>query len=461
MHDQKRNFYSFETNDQKEIERFVGIEAYCSSKLEGIGGVCKTLFKDFIVKEIDNNGKILDIKDDPPGPSFSKELRDAYTTFNLVKINKDTFQAIRNLRKALKIPYTSIHYSGLKDKRAISVQKVSIRGNYVKELKKLKIHDIFIRNIFPTKRPVKLGGHLGNNFTIIIRNVEDRNSDNQKVKKLLDFLSRFGFPNYFGLQRFGKYRPNSHFVGRLLLEGEYKRAFNEYVLSTYSTEPEASKKAREDLRRDGDLQKAYENFPKHLKYERNMISFLMSNSGDYQGAMNTLSKDLKRLLISSFQSYLFNKMLTMRVKKGFSLFQPIKGDAISILDDNYRNITHIRYIYGGLYDKFLRKALEQNRASIILPIIGKETILDDFPSMKAIFKEVVKIEGIDETIFKKHSVKEGEFKGSVRALTIKPVGLKMMDFTDDDLHPGMKKIKIEFSIQKGSYATMLVRELIK
>ena len=200
MLDQKRNFYSFKTNSQKEIERFVGIEAYSSSKLEGIGGVCKTLFKDFIVKEIDNSGKILDIKDDPPNPSFSKELHDAYTTFNLVKINKDTFQAVRNLSKALKIPYTSINYSGLKDKKSISVQKISIKGNYVKELKKLKIHDIFIRNIFPTKRPVKLGGHLGNNFTIIIRNIEDLKIDNQKVKKLLEFLSRFGFPNYFGVQ---------------------------------------------------------------------------------------------------------------------------------------------------------------------------------------------------------------------------------------------------------------------
>jgi len=461
LHDQRRNFYSFKTNSQKEIERFVGIEAYSSSKLEGVGGVCKTLFKDFIVKEIDNNGKILDIKDDPPSPSFSKELHDAYTTFNLVKINKDTFQAVRNLRKALKIPYTSINYSGLKDKKSISVQKISIKGNYIKELKKLKIHDIFIRNIFPTKRPVKLGGHLGNNFTIIIRNIEDLKIDNQKVKKLLEFLSRFGFPNYFGVQRFGKYRPNSHFVGRLLLEGEYKRAFNEYVLSTYSTEPDTSRIAREDLRSDGDLQKAYEKFPKHLMYERNMISFLMSNSGDYQGAIDTLTKDLKRLLISSFQSYLFNKMVTMRVKKGISLFQPTKGDVIGILDDNYQNITRIKYIYGGFYDEFLRKALEQNRASIVLPIIGKETNLDDFPLMKAIFKEVVKIEGIDETIFKKHSVKEGGFKGSVRALTIKPVGLEMMDFTDDELHPGKKKIKIEFSIQKGSYATMLIREIIK
>jgi tRNA pseudouridine13 synthase len=56
---------------------------------------------------------------------------------------------------------------------------------------------------------------------------------------------------------------------------------------------------------------------------------------------------------------------------------------------------------------------------------------------------------------------ETEFKGSIRALTVKPTLLKILEFKDDDLNPGKYKIKIEFSLQKGSYATMLIRELMK
>ena len=442
--------YSFCKNNEKEVENFVGIESYATHKIKGIKGEYKTLYKDFIVKEIDKNGKILNLKENRLSSSFSNELNDKYTTFNLTKVNKDTFEAVRKISKALNVPYNSVYYSGLKDKQSIS-----------KELKNLKIRDIFVRNIYPSKKPVKLGSHIGNHFTIALRNLEKINNLRQNVEKSLKFLNSFGFPNYFGLQRFGTYRPNSHIVGRLLLKGDYENAFKEYVSTTYSTESNESRKVRSDFRRDGDLKKAYDNFPKILKYERNMIHFLLENSENYQGAIETLPKDLIRLLISSFQSYLFNRMISSRVKKGISLFKPVKGDVISILDDYNGNVTQVKYIYGGKYDKFLKKALNLDRAIIVLPIIGSTTNLDEFPLMKTLFEEVSKSEKIDENIFNSEYINRSDFKGTIRAMTIKPSGLKMLEIADDELNQGKVKVKIEFSLQKGSYATMLLREIIK
>lgn len=453
--------YSFCKNNEKEVEEFVGIENYATFKTKGFKCEYKTLYKDFIVKEIDKNGKILSLKENRISSSFSNELNDRYTTFNLTKINRDTFEAVRKLSKALNVPYNSIYYSGLKDKRAISVQKISIRGNYIKELKTLKIRDIFVRNIYPSKKPVKLGSHLGNHFIITMRNLEDINNLRQNIVKSLKFLNTFGFPNYFGLQRFGTYRPNSHKVGRLILKGDYENAFKEYVSTTYSTESDESRRVRSDFRKDGDLKKAFDNFPKILKYEKTMIQFLIENSMDYQGAIETLPKDLIRLLVSSFQSYLFNRMLSTRVKKGIPLFKPVKGDVISILDDSNGNITQIKYIYGGKYDKFLKKALRLDRATVVLPIIGSATKLDNFPLMKNIFKDLCKLESIDTKIFNSEYIDGSEFKGTIRAMTIKPHGLKMVEFSDDDLNQDKIKVKIEFSLQKGSYATMLLRELNK
>jgi len=46
-------------------------------------------------------------------------------------------------------------------------------------------------------------------------------------------------------------------------------------------------------------------------------------------------------------------------------------------------------------------------------------------------------------------------------MNVKPTGLKILELTDDDRNPGKKKVKFEFSLQKGSYATMLLREFIK
>ena len=452
--------YSFSKNNEKEVEEFVGIENYATYKTKGFKGKYKTLYKDFIVKEIDANGKILSLKENRRSSNFSNELKDRYTTFNLTKINRDTFDAVRKLSKALNVPYSSIHYSGLKDKQAISVQKISIRGNYIKELKTLKIRDLFVRNIYPSKKPVKLGSHLGNHFTITMRNLENIKNFRQRIAKSLKFLNTCGFPNYFGLQRFGTYRPNSHIVGRLILKGDYENAFKEYVSTTYSTESDESRRVRSDFRKDGDLKKAFDNFPRILKYERTMIQFLLENKMDYQGAIETLSKDLIRLLISSFQSYLFNRMLSTRVKKGISLFKPVKGDVISILDDSNGNITQVKYIYGGKYDKFLNKALKLDRAIVVLPIIGSTTNLDKFPLMKTIFKDLCKLENIDPKIFI-DNIDRNDFKGAIRSMTIKPHGLKLVEFTDDELNEGKIKVTIEFSLQKGSYATMLLRELNK
>jgi tRNA pseudouridine13 synthase len=453
--------YSFSNNNEKEVEKFVGIENYATYKIKGFKGEYKTLYKDFIVKEIDSKGKILSLKNNKLSPNFSNELNDKYTTFNLVKINKDTFEAVRKLSKALNIPYNSIYYSGLKDKQSISVQKISIRGNYIKELKNLNIRDIFIRNIYPSKKPVKLGSHLGNHFTITLRNLENNNNLKQNISKSLKFLRLYGFPNYFGLQRFGTYRPNSHIVGRLILQGDFENAFKEYVSTTYSTESDESRKVRSDLRENGDLKKAFDNFPKILKYERSMIQHLLENPKDYQGAIEVLPKDLIRLLISSFQSYLFNSMLSIRVKKGISLFKPVKGDVISILDDLSGNVTQIKYIYGGMYDKFLKKALKLDRAIIVLPIIGSTTNLDMFPLWKTIFKDLCKSKNINTKIFNSETIDMSDFKGAIRAITIKPNGLKIVEIADDELKPGKKKVKIEFSLRKGSYATMLLREMNK
>ncbi|MBY8991005.1 MAG: tRNA pseudouridine(13) synthase TruD [Candidatus Lokiarchaeota archaeon] len=453
--------YSFSKNNEKEVEQFVGIENYATYKTKGFKGEYKTLYKDFIVKEIDANGKILSLKENRRSSSFSNELNDRYTTFNLTKINRDTFEAVRKLSKALNVPYSSIHYSGLKDKQAISVQKISIRGNYIKELKTLKIRDLFVRNIYPSKKPVKLGSHLGNHFTITMRNLENINNLRQRIAKSLKFLNTFGFPNYFGLQRFGTYRPNSHIVGQLILKGDYENAFKEYVSTTYSTESDESRRVRSDFRKDGDLKNAFDNFPRILKYERTMIQFLLENEKDYQGAIETLPKDLIRLLISSFQSYLFNRMLSTRVKKGISLFKPVKGDVIAILDDYNGNITKVKYIYGENYDKFVKKALKLDRATVVLPIIGSTTNLDNFPLMKTIFKDLCNIENIDTKIFISEHIDGNDFKGTIRAMTIKPHGLKMVEFTDDELKEGKIKVTIEFSLQKGSYATMLLRELNK
>ncbi|MHA1460329.1 MAG: tRNA pseudouridine(13) synthase TruD, partial [Promethearchaeota archaeon] len=343
----------------------------------------------------------------------------------------------------------------------ISVQKASIKGNHVEKLRKLKLNDIFIRNINPSKYPVKLGSNWGNHFEVTIRNIEHKNNEKKKIEELLAILRARGFLNYYGLQRFGTFRPNSHLLGRYILENDYKKAYEELVITTYSSELPQSRKVREELRKTGDLEKAYNSFPKSLNYERTIIKYLLDNPGDYEGAINHLPKYLIKLLISSFQSYLFNKLISLRHKKGISLIKPIKGDVFNILDEENGNKTQIKYLYNGLYDQFLQEAYELNRAKIVFPLIGYNTNLDEFPSIKSLVLEILDNEGILSDIFANKLLETYEFKGSFRSIITKPLGLKILEYTKDDLFQNRYKLKVEFSLQKGSYATLLLREIVK
>ncbi len=456
--------YVFEKNTEREVETFVGIEAYSTPDTKGIGGIYKDSYKDFIVKEITESGKVLEINEDRDNPTYLSN-KDNYTTFNLVKVNRTTFNAINELKQALKISRRIISYSGLKDKHSISVQKVSIRGDFIAQLSNLNLKDIFIRDIAPTKKRVRIGSNRGNNFTITLRKIPPKKDLEQQVKQLLGKLKEVGFPNYFGLQRFGTYRPNSHLISLNLLEGNYEKAVREFVSTLYSSESDDLSECRAKmgtvLNNGKKLREAYKNFPKGLTYECNLIEHLIRYPGDYKGAMQNLSDDIVNLVINAFQSFIFNKLITERVREGIPLFKPVNGDVISILDDVNGLETNALYTYGHHYDSFLDEALKLNRAAIVAPIIGYDTDLNDFPLMKRLFKIILREENIDPQIYDSEHLKKYNLKGTFRSIQAKPIGLKLLDYGEDEVYDNRKKVKFEFSLNKGTYATMHLRELIK
>ena len=220
-------------------------------------------------------------------------------------------------------------------------------------------------------------------------------------------------------------------------------------------------KVRTYLKETQDYEGAHDAFPNSLQYEKDMIKYMIDHPEDYKGSFNVLTADLKKLLISSFQSFIFNRMISLRDKKDISLFTPSKGDVICILDQANGSPTQVKYIYGMNYDKWLRIAIEKDRAAIVAPIVGYDIDMDDFPLMKEFFYHVIEEEKIPEEIFSNQILYDLDLKGTLRTIMVKPLGLKLLELGDDEVYSRFKKIKFEFSLPKGSYATMLLRELIK
>jgi tRNA pseudouridine13 synthase len=251
----------------------------------------------------------------------------------------------------------------------------------------------------------------------------------------------------------------------LILKGDYEGAFEEFVLNKYSSESPRLQKVRDKVRgliyEEGNVRHTLNIFPRSMSYEWNVLEYLSNHPNDFKNAMFQIPTNLMTLLINAFQSYIFNKMISLRVKSGYIVNEPFPGDVINILDEVNGQPTNINYIYGGDYDTHLEEAIEMGRATIVAPIVGYDTDLNDYPLMEKFFTRILESEDINPKIFQSDWLREFDFKGSFRPITIKPVGLEMLELSNDDLKKGRKKIKIEFSLLKGSYATMLLREIMK
>jgi tRNA(Glu) U13 pseudouridine synthase TruD len=154
-------------------------------------------------------------------------------------------------------------------------------------------------------------------------------------------------------------------------------------------------------------------------------------------------------------------LISLRLKRGYSVFEPVKGDVISILDETNGDLTQVTYIYGNGYDKYLIKALKMDRGAIVAPLIGYDTDLKGFPFFEKLFSDLLEEEDFDVSIFNSNYLKEFEFKGAFRAIMNKPSGFQILEIGEDNTFSGKMKMRIKFSLKSGSYATMLLRELMK
>jgi len=126
------------------------------------------------------------------------------------KQNKNTMDIINHLCSTLKISRMTIGVAGLKDKRAITRQWISI---YQSALKKLGGEKIFVDTLAQVSRiltithhdkPIGLTTPIQNIFHIRLRAQKKLSqSEKHEAKKLIQNLFSSGFPNYFGEQRFG------------------------------------------------------------------------------------------------------------------------------------------------------------------------------------------------------------------------------------------------------------------
>ena len=402
------------------------------TKTEGIGGKIKQKAEDFVVGEIINDDYILD----PRMNNFELPGRKGmFLHFVLVKQDIDTSNSLDLIAKLWNVPRNHISIAGSKDKKALTGQRVSVWGIQKKfeegKIEEINLPKIKTKSLCMRLKEIRLGNLKGNFFDIVIRDIDFSPEEAKKrIQSCIQEIEREGgILNAFGSQRFGDIRPITHLVGKEIIKGNLREALRIYVGLVFKGEPYETKIARELYWETEDPKRTLNLLPNHLMIEKKILLSLEKRKNDYLQALGSLPLQFQKLFIHAYQSFLFNRYLTLRF-------------------ENYSN---------SLKESIEGEKQEDN--IVYVPLIGGKTQL--FNQTKEIYEQIFEEEGINLNNFQKPQIIKMGGKGTLRPIGFSPQKITVLDVNHDEDNKTKTKARISFRIQKGSYATVLLREFMK
>ncbi|WP_456372915.1 tRNA pseudouridine(13) synthase TruD [Methanocaldococcus sp.] len=355
--------------------------------------------------------------------------------YKLTKRNIESLKAFSYISKKFRIPLKDIGYCGLKDRHALTTQYISIPKKYGK----LHLDEINLKlDIVGESKFLLLGDLEGNKFTITVRGL--KKDDIPKIKENLKYL-HYGAPNYFDSQRFGSVFDRK-FIVKEIIKGNYEEAVK-IILTKYK---KSEKKIIKDLKRFinknwGDWEKVWnyikENNIKARLYV-NMVKEL-KKSNDYKKALSYVDDRLKKIFVAAYQSYLWNEC----VKELLKSYIP-KEDRI------YYEYEAGTLMFYKKIDNEIFETLKDKKFPTIAPDVEYKD------SYKEIIDKILKREGLSMEDL--NNIGDfGRFIYTERKILSIPKNLNIGKFEEDELNKGKYKITLSYELEKGSYATIIIK----
>ncbi len=419
-------------------EREIGIEVFYTSS-RGTGGRLKVNYDDFIVDEV----SIL------PEPMENGK----YAIAKITSTNWETNRLVRMISRNLGITRNKITFAGTKDKRAVTSQLFSIEAP-VEAVRALSMHQVVVEDVYASKKHITIGDLIGNSFRIKLRDTALKGDEManavEQTRKELETLG--GFPNFFGVQRFGAIRPVTHLVGKHIVHGDFEKAVMIYIGNPNDEEDECSRLPRQRLQETMDFETAMQEFPRTLTFERMLIGWVLRNPGDWSGAIRTLPPNLQMMFVHAYQSYLFNLILSERIRRGIPLDRPIVGDVV-LPADRSGYADHDKPVPVTKFNlDLVEKSVREHKAYVSGVLFGSESKFAE-GEMGEIERDVITTEGVELKDFIVPQIAECNSRGSRREL--------LSPFKDLKLQCAEDTVDMAFTLGKGCYATVMLREFMK
>ncbi|KAK9512607.1 hypothetical protein O3M35_000996 [Rhynocoris fuscipes] len=265
--------------------------------------------------------------------------RGPFLHFTLYKENIDTTNVVSLIARKLRVRTNTISYSGTKDKRGKTTQRMCIKRRPAEDLHRYKFYQFKLGDYCYKYDSLRLGDLKGNKFTIAIRNIE---APDTEINDSLKALKENGFINYYGLQRFGcSSVASTYMVGKAILLKDWKQAI-EYILKPREGErcPEQIKKATNTWWKTKNAELAVKCLPKSDNSIEGKILRALKVQGEdqYYNALFAIPRNTMLLYVHAYQSLIWNKVVSKRIKE-FGL-KTLPGDLMYDGDEDIEAVKN-------------------------------------------------------------------------------------------------------------------------
>ena len=433
-----------------------------ATKSLGVGGAIREAVDDFVVQEVLVDRSKAPIDGAIPTKVLGSTLqKQRFLLCVLVKRNWDTFIAVKKVAQALGIDQGRVQIAGIKDAKAVTAQHITIEGSSIEDASQVYVKDIQVHPIGYVREALTTFYLLGNHFMINVKNIEESESEvKERILQTMQELGALGgMPNFFGHQRFGTARPITHLVGKALLNGNFEQAAMLFLAKPSPHEHPNSREARQKLEETRNFKEALELFPKQLRFERLMLNHLVANPEDLVGAFQCLPTKLLELFVQAYQSYLFNRFLSERLKRGYTLNRAEVGDYVVAIERNGLPLTSVTKTVNAETLASVNDQVKAGKLRVALPIVGLRQKQSQ-GVMGEIESEVIAQEDVNFENLRLNVLSRMGGKGGLRpAVTpIQEFTLQTLSYTEGG--EGLCA-QLSFMFFRGSYATVLLREVMK
>ena len=190
-----------------------------------------------------------------------------------------------------------------------------------------------------------------------------------------------------------------------------------------------------------------------------MLNYLVDNPGDFVGAFQRLPVKLQALFVQAHQSYLFNRFLSVRVKRGLPLNEVVVGDYVVGVERSGLPLTSMAKVATIENLAEVNVQVKAGRMRFALPIVGVKQKLSQ-GIMGEIENAVLEADDVKTENLRINAISTIGGKGGLRTIVTPIKDFKLLNISPSVSGKGCQA-NLSFMLLRGSYATVVLREIMK